>query len=130
MEFNRIRPPLGDTESPRGKEIFWPGEAFDLKAYVLGDPILVTAEIQGIEDSLGKPLYRRVLQRKPGQGPEGEALYEGRLWESDMLNRWGRASLMPLTVRFVAWYEEDRAEALAGIVLDNREPWQALHRVW
>jgi|GEM_PF-2724655 len=130
MEFNRVRPPLGDPESPRGKEIFWPGEAFDLKAYVLGNPILVTAEIQGMEDSLGKPLYRRVLQRKPGPGPGGETLYEGRLWESDMLNRWGRASLMPLTIRFVAWYEEDRAAALAGIILDNREPWQALHRVW
>ena len=130
MEFNRVRPPLGDPESPRGKEIFWPGEAFDLKAYVLGEPILVTAEIQGVENSIGNPVYRRVLQRKPGQGPEGEALYEGRLWDSDMLNRWGRASLMPLTFRFVAWYEEDRAEALTGIVLDNREPWQALHRVW
>jgi hypothetical protein len=130
MEFNRVRPPLGNLEAPRGKEIFWPGEAFELKAYVLGDPIRVTAEIQGIQNFLGNPVYRRILQRKPGPGPNGEALYEGRLWEPDMMNRWGRASLMPLTFRFVAWYEEDQAEDLAGIILDNREPWQALHRVW
>jgi hypothetical protein len=130
MEFNRVRPPLGDLESPRGKEIFWPGEALELKAFVQGEPLLVTAEILGISNSLGQPVYHRILSRQPGQSPEGEALYQGRLWESDMLKRWSRASLMPLTIRFTAWYEEDQAEDLAGVILDNREPWQALHRVW
>lgn len=129
-KFNLEHPVVGDPETPRGKSVFWPGETFVLKAEAGGNPSLVTCEILGVNRENGEPRYKTSLSATGMKNSRGENMYGGTLWHPDMLKEWRGNILQPLTFRFTSVYPEVVLTKDVQVVLDNREPFLLLHRVW
>lgn len=130
QKFNLKHPVVGDPETPRGKSVFWPGETFVLKAAAGGNPLAVTCEILGYNKDNGEALYKTSLSSSGMKNSKGEMVYAGTLWHANMLKEWRGNILTPLTFRFTSVYQDTVLQKDVQVILDNREPFLLLHRVW
>ncbi|HZK61410.1 MAG TPA: hypothetical protein VFC41_04990, partial [Anaerovoracaceae bacterium] len=143
--FNIKHKPIGDPETPRGSNLFWPGEVFVLNAEVAGTPTIVTGEILGYKNEYGGPKYSEIMTSKGIKNNKGELIYEGKIWDKTMLKAWSKKDPIPLTFRLTAIYgayqigHGSTIEAEAGVtvkthdvqvIVDDRESYLLLHRVW
>lgn len=106
----------------RGTNVFWSGERFMLRAAAGGDPDSVTCSIPGS----GYSVRMKYTGRRNAQG---ERIYEGTLWNSDMLHKWGRSVPEELIFRFKAKYGE-ASEKLCDVrvIVDQFDEYWKLHR--
>jgi hypothetical protein len=114
-----------DLTAPRkrGVNVFWSGERFMLQAAVGGNPTGVTCQIAGY------PAYTTAMSATGTENADGDAVYGGSLWESSMINRWGKASPAELTFIFTANYEGDIVKTHeATVIVDTFEDYWQLHR--
>ena len=143
--FNLKHKPIGDPETPRGRNLFWPGEVFVLNAEVVGTPTIVTGEIIGYKNEYGGPKYNVSMTSKGIKNNKGELIYEGKIWDKTMLKVWSKKDPIPLTFRFTAIYGAYKIEPGGNIepgpaatvkvhdvqvIVDDRESFLLLHRVW
>ncbi|MDR3242900.1 MAG: hypothetical protein LBT34_03105 [Clostridiales Family XIII bacterium] len=109
----------------RGVNVFWSGERFLLRADVAGDPERVTCEIRDYAQ------YNTVMTDAGTKNGEGERIYEGSLWWSDMINKWGRTTPAELTFVFNAYYDGDVVKTCeAKVIVDSKEDYWQLHRLY
>jgi hypothetical protein len=110
---------------PRGVNVFWSGERFMLEAAVAGEALSVTCAISGY------PAYRTTMTNTGRRNAADERIYEGSLWNSDMINRWGRTAPVLLTFVFTAYYEDDVSKTHeATVIVDTYEDYRQLHRYY
>lgn len=145
INFNLKHKTIGDSETPRGSNLFWPGEVFVLNAEIAGTPTIVTGEILGYKNEYSGPKYSEIMTSKGIKNSKGELLYEGEIWDKTMLKAWSKKDPIPLTFRFTAIYGAYQIgpggtiEAESGVtvkthdvqvIVDDRESFLLLHRVW
>jgi hypothetical protein len=110
---------------PRGVNVFWSGERFMLRAGVAGDPLSVDCAIAGY------PAYATILTNSGRRNAADEWIYEGSVWQSDMINRWGRTAPIELTFVFTAHYEGGVTKTHeARVIVDTYEDYRQLHRYY
>lgn len=116
------------TQSPprkRGTNVFWSGERLMLSAEVAGDVKTVTAYMSGFGN------YQTTLQKTGMINSAGEAIYEGSLWNREMINKWGRLEPEELTVRFTAEYGDGITKTFdVPVIIDSGTDYWLLHRLW
>ncbi|WP_018393194.1 hypothetical protein [Bacillus sp. 37MA] len=81
----------GMANSPRGPEVFFPGEKFMLKANATSTADRVDVEIVGF------PYYKTSLTKESSG-------WTGSIWREDMLERFGPMDGQLLTFKFTATY--------------------------
>lgn len=117
----------------RGTNVFWSGEKFMLQSETEGKPSKVDAQIfsvseQGIRKNTG---YSTQLTNTGRKKPSGEELWEGVLWEKEMINRWGRRTPEQLLFVFTAYYADGKTKTNeVTILVDSRQDYWQLHRLW
>ncbi|MDR2133216.1 MAG: hypothetical protein LBP30_07725 [Clostridiales Family XIII bacterium] len=110
---------------PRGTNVFWSGERFMLRAGVAGDPLSVSCAIAG------HPAYATGMTGTGRKNAAGEWIYEGSIWQSDMINKWGRTAPVLLTFVFSARYEGGVIKTHeARVIVDTHEDYRQLHRYY
>ncbi|MBE6032085.1 MAG: hypothetical protein E7224_02670 [Clostridiales bacterium] len=113
-----------DSPRPRGTNVFWSGERFELKAAVTGDPLWVRVSIPGTS-------YAAALTNTCGKNASGETLWTGSLWDRSMINKWGRKEPEQLIFLFEANYGEAGIRAFhVPVILDSETDYWQLHRLW
>jgi len=121
------------TPRTRGTNVFWSGEKFLLRAETEGEPSGVRAEIfsldpQGNLKSTGYDAALTDTGRKTAAGAE---LWEGSLWDADMINKWGRKNPEELTFRFTADYAGGVTKIhTVTVIMDSDQDYWQLHRLW
>lgn len=120
VDYSASKPPR-----KRGTNVFWSGERFLLSADVAGSPQKVTVEI------LGASNYQKVLSSTGKKSPRGETIYQGELWDSTMLNRWGKSKPQQVDFRFTAEYAGGVTKTFDDyVIVDNNMDYWLLHRLW
>ncbi|MDR2089829.1 MAG: hypothetical protein LBP73_10825 [Clostridiales Family XIII bacterium] len=110
---------------PRGANVFWSGERFMLRAGVAGDPLSVSCAIAGY------PAYATGMTDTGRRNAADEHIYEGSIWQSDMINRWGRTAPTLLTFVFTAQYEGGVTKTHeVTVIVDTYEDYRQLHRYY
>jgi len=113
------------TPRKRGTNVFWSGEKFMLQAEVAGSPTKVTCKIEGY------PSYSTTMKSTGKKNTANETLYSGSLWDSSMMNRWGRKKPKELTFTFTATYSGGTTKTYtAKIIVDSKEDYWQLHRAF
>lgn len=112
-----------DPPRRRGTNVFWSGERFELFAAVGGNPIAVKCN----ETEQG---YSAVLSSTGKRNEKGERIFTGSLWDSSMINKWGRKAPEQLTLRFTAVYPGGVETDDVNIIIDSKEDYWILHRLW
>jgi hypothetical protein len=117
----------------RGINVFWSGERFMLRSETEGQPTKVDVKLSeyGVAGNLIDTGYTANLKDTGKKTPAGEQIWEGALWDSDMINRWGRQAPEELHFLFTAHYSSGmtKTHAVKVIVDSDRDYWQ-LHRLW
>ena len=117
----------------RGTNVFWSGEKFMLRAETEGSPTGVSVQIFSADPqgNLKNTGYLTELTNTGRTTPSGAGLWEGSLWDSGMINRWGRKVPEELTFRFTANYPGGltKIHTVTVIIDSDRDYWQ-LHRLW
>ncbi|MDR2295456.1 MAG: hypothetical protein LBD95_01540 [Clostridiales Family XIII bacterium] len=109
----------------RGTNVFWSGEKFMLEAAVHGSPTKVTCVISGY------PAYTADMTDTGKKNADGDAIYEGSIWNGDMVFKWGRDAPIELDFVFTAHYENDVTKTdEARVIVDDRDAYWRLHRVY
>lgn len=109
---------------PRYSNVFWSGEEFVLRAAVAGNPTSVQCQIVGTS-------YTATLTSTGTRNEEGETIYTGALWDSSMVNKWGRSAPEALSFRFTAAYPGAITKTHdAQVILDSETDYWQLHRLW
>ncbi len=109
----------------RGTNVFWSGEKFMLQAEVAGSPSKVTCKIEGY------PAYSTTMKSTGKKNAANETIYSGSLWDSTMLNKWGRKTPKELTFTFTATYSAGTTKTYtAKIIVDSQEDYWQLHRAF
>ncbi len=109
----------------RGTNVFWSGEKFLLQAEVAGSPTKVTCKIEGY------PAYSTTMKSTGKKNAANETIYSGSLWDSSMLNKWGRKAPKELTFTFTATYSAGTTKTYtAKIIVDSKEEYWQLHRAF
>jgi hypothetical protein len=126
---NRIIPfsAYRDLAAPRarGLNVFWSGERFMLLAEAAGDPSRVVCQIRGHAS------YQTDMRDTGGKNAAGERIYDGSIWDSSMINKWGRSAPEELTFIFTAYYSGgDVKTHEVTVILDTREDYWQLHRYY
>jgi hypothetical protein len=145
MNYNLKHKTLGDSETPRSSNLFWPGETFVLNAEVTGTPRIVMAEILEYKNEYGGPRYGIIMAAKGYKNNKGEEIYKGEIWDETMLKTWSKREPIELTFRFTAIYGAYDLEP-GGIfkpetgviaktydvqvIVDDRDSYLLLHRAW
>jgi hypothetical protein len=112
------------TPRKRGTNVFWSGERFMLSAEVGGIPTKVSVSIPGTG-------YQTLLTSTGTKNAQGETIYRGELWDSTMLNRWGKNKPEQLTFRFTAEYEGGVEKIFEEtVIVDSTMDYWLLHRLW
>lgn len=116
----------------RGTNVFWSGEKFLLEAVTEGTPKEVKVKI--LEESLSGNRHETGYHTRlsqTGKKKDGGELWTGALWQSTMINRWGRKTPQKVVAIFEAVYEGNKIKTHEEevIVDSNRDYWQ-LHRLW
>ncbi|MDR3294617.1 MAG: hypothetical protein LBT26_02140 [Clostridiales Family XIII bacterium] len=107
----------------RGVNVFWSGERFMLRAGAAGNPVRVTCQIKGY------PGYITDMRNTGSKNAEDEWIYDGSLWDSAMINKWGKNAPESLTFLFTAYYAGDVIkEHEASVILDTEQDFRQLHR--
>lgn len=108
----------------RGTNVFWSGERFMLSAEVGGMTAKVSVSIPGTG-------YQTLLTSTGTKNAQGETIYRGELWDSTMLNRWGKNKAEQLTFRFTAVYEGGAEKIFEEtVIVDSTMDYWLLHRLW
>ena len=108
----------------RGANVFWAGERFLLSASVAGNPEKVTVQISGTTDQTS-------LVDTGRKNRDGESIYQGSLWNSSMVHRWGRKKPEEVDFRFVAHYSGNNTKVFdTKVILDSGTDYWLLHRLW
>jgi hypothetical protein len=103
--------------------VFWSGERFMLEADVAGNPTRVTCQIDG------HPAYFTDMASTSVKNAAGEWIYEGSIWNKDMINKWGREEPVELTFTFTAHYAGGITKTdEARVIVDQHEDYWRLHR--
>lgn len=106
----------------RGTNVFWSGEQFKLRAAVSGKPESVTCTIAGYG-------YSARMKNTGKKNEAGETIYEGQLWDSGMMHKWGRPDPEELTFRFTADYGSDKKKTYdVKVIVDAFDEYWQLHR--
>jgi hypothetical protein len=129
---------LGDYKAmpaprKRGTNVFWSGEKFLLRAETEGEPQRVDVRIQtvGAQGNRISTGYAAELADTGKQAPSGADLWEGSLWDSEMINKWGRKEPEPLYFIFTAYYAGGTVKTSeAAAIVDSRTDYWRLHRLW
>jgi hypothetical protein len=109
----------------RGTNVFWSGEKFMLEAAVRGDAVKVTCVISGY------PGYSSVMTNTGRKNADGDAIYEGSIWNGDMINKWGRDAPVELVFAFTALYDGGVTKTdEATVIADTYEDYWQLHRYY
>ncbi|MDR2770475.1 MAG: hypothetical protein LBB57_00395 [Clostridiales Family XIII bacterium] len=110
---------------PRGANVFWSGERFMLRACVAGNPLSVRCAINGY------PAYATAMTNSGRKTAADEWIYEGSVWQSDMINLWGRTAPVELSFVFTADYEGGITKTHeARVIVDTYEDYRQLHRYY
>ncbi|MFV0517398.1 MAG: hypothetical protein ACK5MV_08370 [Aminipila sp.] len=108
----------------RGTNVFWSGEKFMLQAAVAGNPTKVTCKIKGTS-------YIANMRNTGRKNAKEESIYEGILWDSSMINKWGREKPEVVTFMFTAIYDSGVNKTNeVKIIIDNMDEYYRLHRVF
>ncbi|MDD4583301.1 MAG: hypothetical protein PHR60_03825 [Eubacteriales bacterium] len=108
----------------RGINVFWSGERFLLSASVAGNPEKVTVHIPGTTEQTS-------LVDTGRKNRDGETIYEGSLWNSSMVHRWGRKKPEEVDFRFTAHYSGNNTKIFdTKVILDSGTDYWLLHRLW
>ena len=117
----------------RGINVFWSGERFMLRSETKGKPTKVEVKLSeyGVAGDLIETGYSATLKNTGKKTAAGEEVWEGAMWDSDMINRWGREAPEELNFLFTAHYSSGmtKTHAVKVIVDSDRDYWQ-LHRLW
>jgi hypothetical protein len=114
-----------DYPRQRGSNIFWSGERFMLRAFVEGSPTKVSCQIKGY------PAYSAEMAGSSARNAVGERIYEGSLWDSGMINRWGRERPEELTFVFTAHYSGGISKTHEEtVIIDTSDDYWQLHRLF
>jgi hypothetical protein len=107
----------------RGENVFWSGERFMLKADAAGSPTSVRCRIEGY------PSYAAEMTKTGAKNAAGEWIYEGSIWDSSMINKWGRTAPVEFTFIFTAHYADGVTKTHeATVIVDQYEDYWQLHR--
>jgi hypothetical protein len=129
---------LGDyiaMEPPRkrGTNVFWSGEQFMIRSETEGKPSSVQVQILSVDGTGNRVCtdYSTNLSKTGTKTTTGAEIWEGSLWDSSMINRWGRTKPEQLIFTFKAYYTGSMTKiAEATVIIDSdRDYWQ-LHRLW
>jgi hypothetical protein len=116
---------LMDYPRQRGSNVFWSGERFMLRAFVEGSPTKVSCQIKGY------PAYSAEMTGGTARNAAGERIYEGSLWDSSMINKWGRAKPEELTFVFTAHYSGGISKTHEEtVIIDTSDDYWQLHRLF
>lgn len=102
----------------RGADVFWPGERLMLKADVEGEPVKVTAWIEGEEDE--------VYDLQPKEG--SESVYCGSIWKKDMMCRWGSEPVEKKVIFSAEYKNGDIKLSEYSIIFDNSKLYWNIYR--
>jgi|GEM_PF-2586814 len=100
----------------RGEDVFWSGEKFILEADCRAEdrPRRVEAVIAGTD-------YRTELKLEDGK-------WQGSLFDSSMVGRWGGKQRERLRFRFTAYWGEERVTDDVEVYVDDTEGYWKMHR--
>ncbi|MDR1135983.1 MAG: hypothetical protein LBL49_07385 [Clostridiales Family XIII bacterium] len=120
-------PDYMNLSSPRtrGANVFWSGERFMLRALAEANPIKVSCHIKGY------PSYTTDMTGGTARNAAGERIYEGSLWSSAMINKWGRKNPEELTFVFTAYYAAGVTKIYEEtVIIDTFNDYWQLHRLF
>lgn len=121
------------TPRPRGTNVFWSGEKFQLEAGLEGDPRNVQVRIyetnaQGQKQNTN---YSTYLSNSGIENEKGEIIWKGSLWQDTMINKWGRKAPEELTFQFTATYGDGKTKTHeVKVIIDSMNDFWQLHRLW
>ncbi|GAB1475768.1 hypothetical protein MASR2M70_06000 [Bacillota bacterium] len=119
-DYSSMKPPR-----KRGTNVFWSGERFLFSADVGGNPVKVTAEIDG------SPAYKAILSNTGRRNAQNEMIFIGELWDRNMINRWGRNKPEELKFLFKAEYSGGAIKTYEDrVIIDSNTDYWLLHRLW
>lgn len=108
----------------RGSNVFWSGERFVLRVEVKGKPLAVRCRIEGMG-------YSASLKNSGRKGKDGGAIYEGILWNREMMGKWGKSRPEKLNFLFEAEYKGGTVKRdSCYVIMDSEDEYWRLHRVW
>ncbi len=108
----------------RGLNVFWSGEAFVLSAQT--DP-----QVQQVSVRIREyPSYQTFLE-KGALSQEGARSWKGQLWESSMIDLWGKNEPELLTFVFTGIQgKQESVFAQIPIIMDTKDSYWQLHRLF
>lgn len=120
MEYN-----AKNHDAPRSSSTFWPQEAFDLSAYVKGNPTSVKVSPKGYKGE-------KVKLVKSGTTDDGLLVYKGSYFDNKIAEKLTAEGRATLTFVFEATYSDGKtAFDEVTVIIDNAGGSDMqLHRVW
>lgn len=87
--YNLERLAAGESSRVRNISTFWSGEKFMIHVVATEIVDQVNVKILNVNDTQNNPYETTITEYRDNPDVSGSAIYEGEIWNKDMINRWG-----------------------------------------